>query len=334
MGDKILKDLESKQIDNSGILTTDQDLNTAQYISIHGDDGSLLVACADMDIIESINNEHIIRELKRARPEYVLIDCNITVENMDCILIQSKELGFKIVMEPTSIIKASRITKSKKIDVWPNNQLIMSSPTIEELNTIYEGFEENEKFDDIEGWFNILDKLGLDSTFNNELSLKGNKDPVIKKMLQEGVFQKAFKILPFIPCLVVKDGKNGILVIQIVDNAHELTKSTLSATDASFSALTKNGKEYYDSQNVLHKLGVLIQHYTIPAVIDPSEIKNVTGAGDSLIGYLFNKLVHGSDFLKSVDYKRDLLFKNCQTAAGLSLKCEDAVNIKEIAKIE
>lgn len=90
-GDSIMGQLQSKGFDTSGIFRhKSSDCSTAQYTSIHNGDGGLMLACADMSIIEHPDfTNHILEQIERARPIQIVIDCNLTPECITSILEKS-----------------------------------------------------------------------------------------------------------------------------------------------------------------------------------------------------------------------------------------------------
>jgi sugar/nucleoside kinase (ribokinase family) len=59
---------------------------TARYIAIHDKGGELLVAAADMRIIESFKEEDIQREIRRGKPKFLAFDGNISPTTAKAIL--------------------------------------------------------------------------------------------------------------------------------------------------------------------------------------------------------------------------------------------------------
>ena len=59
---------------------------TARYVAIHDKKGELVLAAADMNIIEGFKTEDIQREIRRARPSFVAFDGNISPTSIKAIL--------------------------------------------------------------------------------------------------------------------------------------------------------------------------------------------------------------------------------------------------------
>lgn len=322
-GKLILEKFSETSIPQYGLSHISEE-STAQYISIHDSNGELTVACADMGIIEKLDDEKVSQILSKYKPKYVLFDTNISVNVMNAILKRAKELGIKVIIEPTSGVKCGKLGKCK-LTTYGSTPVQLVTPTIEELATIHSSFAQNGKFEDIDNWFNILDAIGIGSEFREQLVYLGNRIPLISGYLQMGVFQQAFQLLPYFPNILIKDGSNGVLLVQITSDAESARKSLAKPIDEDsmidFTLVSKGGR---------HNLAVVIQHFSALEVAN-EQIINVTGAGDSLAGCLLAQLANDEKMSKALDNLeerelRELLMLNAQTAAVSSLVCASAVN--------
>lgn len=328
-GELILKTFDKYSLPRNGIINL-PDESTAQYISMHKVDGELTIACADMDIVEKIPNESVIGLVEKYKPKTLLIDLNITPKLIDEILLKAEELDIKILIEPTSGIKCSRLSQCH-LKVYPETPIELITPTIEELNTIYQSFVKADHLMDIDNWFSVLDTIGAGRELRDQLDRASFKNPLLKDYLQLGVFQQAFQLLPYFPTLVIKDGSNGILVIQITNDAEtaskEISKQTqkfIKASSSDFVVVSDTGR---------HNYGVVVQHF--PAHALSEDIVSVTGAGDSLAGSLLAQI--GSDksnLLHEVSPNRDVLFDDAQKCAVASLGVSSAVNAEKLMQIK
>ncbi|CAI5758344.1 unnamed protein product [Candida verbasci] len=247
---------------------------TAQYISTHDSNGDLIIACADMSAIE---------EDFEIKPEsdIVVFDCNLSPSTMNKVLDKSKTN----IIEPTSHFKAKRIGQLN-LGVYPNNQVKLITPTIAELSSIYESMKH--KFD-IDEWFPIID------------SIKPDYNKLDAKLLEKGVFQQCFSLLPFFQNILVKLGGDGVLLVSLCQQEHV-------KLDSGYSKRFGNA---------------IVEYFPIPKENENLKIVNVTGAGDTFVGYLAGKLSK-TNWLQTnltkdlVQSKYDIIYKS-QLAAGLSL---------------
>lgn len=78
-------------------------------------------------------------------------------------------------------------------------------------------------------------------------------------------------------------------------------------------------------------MGVVVEYFPIPKENENLQVVNVTGAGDTFLGYLVarlgenNWLNHEIKSVEQVWHKWETIYK-AQLAAGLSLRSEEAVN--------
>ncbi|ODV80737.1 uncharacterized protein CANTADRAFT_25155 [Suhomyces tanzawaensis NRRL Y-17324] len=331
-GKSIVSLLDSQNIDSSGIKVAPGQ-STAQYSSTHSSDGELIVACADMAIIEQDFAAHIIEQLDRANPQNVVMDCNLAPAVANKVLhhIYKNHNHANVIIEPTSHAKASRISQLNT-GVFPNNVLHLATPTAAEVESMYAGFSEQGKFDDFDQWFPLLDALGIDGTFREKLNALSNKKDhhVLKSLLSQGTLQQAFQLLPFVPNLYVKLGANGLLTLSISTNVNDYKSIPTTSLYRPTFMLKSEGRVLEGGST----MGVIIQHFPIPAENQNLAIKNVTGAGDSMLGFLVSRLLGRDDAnwlqpeLQSVEQewgKWEALYK-AQLASGLSLESSTAIS--------
>ncbi|VEU21541.1 DEKNAAC102788 [Brettanomyces naardenensis] len=332
-GKSVSESMERYGLSKEGLCELDDD-RTAQYTSVHDAVGRLIVACADMDIVEHLPEEHVSRLLDEYKPTYILMDSNISVSVMNSIAkYASESANTKLLYEPTSAVKAYKLGGTN-LHCFPNNEVSLVTPTVAELETMFDSFGQNGKFDNIDSWFTVLDSLNLD-LLREQAERCANRFQLLSDYAEQGVLQQAFRLLPYIPNILLKDGANGILLIQLTTNAVEAKmlvdpySFNLKADSAASFTLVQEGKD---------NLGVILQHFpgfTVP----PEEIKNVTGAGDSLAGYLLSRLANGERkgrfFLNDLaDPEREDVIMSAQKVACLSLLSDNAVNIDEIRRLK
>lgn len=328
-GELILKALDKFSLPINGIINLPNE-STAQYISMHKSDGELTIACADMDIIEKIPKKSVIELIEKYQPKTLLIDLNITPELIDEILVKAKELDIKVLIEPTSGTKCSKLSQCH-LNVYPETPIELITPTLEELNAIYQSFVKAEHLMDIDNWFSVLDTIGVGRELREQLDRASFKNPLLKDYLKRGVFQQAFQLLPYFPTLVIKDGANGILVIQITNDAEaasqEVSKQTqkfIKPSSSDFVVVSGSGR---------HNYGVVVQHFPSHKLLE--ETVSVTGAGDSLAGSILAQISKDKlHLLHEVSPKRDILFDDAQRCAIASLGVSSAVNREKLMQIK
>lgn len=325
----ILDQLKRQTTDSSGVRITSKG-NTAQYVCTHDDKGDLIVACADMSIIEQDFSQDIIQEVNSNDPKIVIFDCNLSPATVSKVL--NRKLNSYIIIEPTSHVKAKQIG-SFGLQVFPNNQVQMITPTIRELESIYESFRNNGQFEDLDNWFPVLDALNIDTIFREKLDKIRN--PVIQSLLAQGIFQQCLHLIPYFQNILVKLGDKGVILISICTSIDDYKSIPTTSPYRPELIITSQGRQIDDTR----RMGVLIEYFPIPEENKNLEIVNVTGAGDSFLGYLaasniINRHDTKSNWLASdiidieqVWNKWECIYK-AQLASGLSLRSNEAVSHK------
>ncbi|RLV95038.1 hypothetical protein JA1_001307 [Spathaspora sp. JA1] len=322
-GKFILDKLTRDGIDTSAIQETQG--NTAQYTSIHDSQGELVVACADMSIIETDFSSQIIQEITHNQPKIVALDCNLSPTTVSKILPETPS----VILDPTSHIKAKRISQLN-LQCYPNNKIKLITPTIQELNSIYESFQQSNHFNDLDNWFPILDSFNINSNFRDKLDRINI--PIFKKLLSQGIFQQSFHLLPYFQNVLVKLGDQGVVLISLSSTIDDYKSIPTTSQYRPELLLTSQGMKFSEG-----RMGVSIEYFPIPKENENLNIVNVTGAGDSFFGYLAASLSKdnwlGSEIkdIEQVWNKWECIYK-CQLASGLSLISTNAVS-EEISKL-
>jgi len=332
-GSSILKRIGKLGISAEGLQNL-KDQNTAEYTSVHDETGKLIVACADMDIIEHLSEKATIGKLQKHKPSHILMDSNIPVKLMNSVLKYSKDNSAKLIYEPTSAVKAYKLGQAA-VHSYPDNEITMITPTINELNTMFESFHENAKFQDLDTWFPVIDSLKIDK-LRDKLERCTAKLPYLQHYIENGLFQEAFRILPYAPNMFIKDGANGVFCIHLTDDISMAAK-IVDPYSFSFKDGRKTEAVFTIVQEGAQGLGIVIQHF--PGYdISPNEIKSVTGAGDSMVGYLLSELAANDNSPKRFllnqleNSKREKLIMDSQKVACLSLMSDNAVDHIAIRK--
>lgn len=205
-----------------------------------------------------------------------------------------------------------------------------------ELSQIYETFSSRGLFDDFDLWFPLLDALGVNSQFRERLSI--SKEPAIKQGIEMGYLQQAFQILPYIPNILLKLGEKGVLLLSISTDIEDYKSIPTTSQYLPKIILTTSAGKVALGGEGSGKMGICIQYFPVPIENENIAIKNVTGAGDSLLGYLSARLLSSNSELEegtwlelnisSVEqewYKWESIYKS-QIAAGKSLQSNSSIS--------
>ncbi|EAZ63639.2 hypothetical protein PICST_51621, partial [Scheffersomyces stipitis CBS 6054] len=314
-GRAILNQLKSSEFDASA---------TAQYSATHDSDGNLVVAAADMSIIEEDFSEFVIDQVS-PQVSNIVFDCNLspTLVNKVMNSLQASNKVVNVIIEPTSLPKSSRIAKLINRP-FPNNFIKLITPTVSELEAIHASFYNNDKYDDYDEWFPVLDSLGVDSFFRDKLNLLASKRfPVLKDLMDRGTLQQSFQLVPFFQNILIKIGSKGAIMVSLSENVNDYKSIPTTSKYKPAFILASEGR----------RMGVVIEYFPIPMENENLDIINVTGAGDSMLGTLVAQLSNSpynwlATEINSVEQewsKWEHIYK-AQLASGLTLTCESAVS--------
>ena len=310
-GDRILNTIkQADTIDTSGIHTSSS-VATAQYVAHHDADGELIIACADMLAIELDFFPQIAQSLTKAEPQVVVTDCNLSPQVLPQVIRQAKSLHSITVVDPTLHAKAARVG-AIETGVFPHHQVDLITPTTAELQTIYQAFDAQGKFDDYDHWFPVLDKLGANHIMRERLQ---RAHPVLAQLLEDGTLQQLFHLLPYLPFQLVKLGPSGVVAVLISTAIEDYRSLPTTSTFRPEVIVTSN-----DSGP-----GIVVKYWSVPKENREIEVENVTGAGDAFVGFLLATLAHSNwltleiPLVEAEWHQWECIYK-AQLASGLTLQ--------------
>ncbi|EHY58124.1 hypothetical protein HRR83_005015 [Exophiala dermatitidis] len=309
-----------ESVKNTGLSTADilqlaaaDGARTAQYVAVNDRNKDLVVAMADMSIFahpELEKQEYWTEKMERRKPKWVVVDANWSPAVLSSIFTAAKTHQAMLAFEPVSTAKATRLFHKSvwtKTDtdsmVVPNHVVSLASPNSLELTAIYNAAR-NEMMFESEQWWGVIDSLGLSgSSSRDRLMAVAGRD-----LVQEGIPQQCIQLLPFVPNLVVKLGRKGCLLANLLRRGDP----RLSSPDYA---------PYIISRTLSHEsqVGGVYMRLMPPSVeVDQAEIVSVNGIGDTMLGVIVAGLANGRLLEEVVPVAQD--------AAVLSLKSAEAVS--------
>jgi hypothetical protein len=263
---------------------------TAQYIAVNDARKDLLVAMADMSIMElpdkDLDFEGTWKPLiLQSRPSWAVVDANWGPRALSKWITLCKDSGISVVFEPVSVPKSRRLF-SREASVLsasrivPNHVIELATPNQRELAAMHAAAREAELFGSPE-WWQLIDALNLPSV--------GSRDRFIhltsRKMVDEGIPQQSIQMLPFIPCIITKLGSQGVLLTQLLSP----DDPRLTSPDSAPYILTRSMARDTPVG------GVYMRLFRPTETIADGEIVSVNGAGDALLGTIVSALATGVD---------------------------------------
>lgn len=317
-GAAAFKMLADRGLSTMGIERIRGELPTAQYVAFNNAHKELFVAMADMRIMEGhadfeeVWQPHLIG----TTPKWLVVDANWSEYSLHEWLMAGKASGALVAYEPVSVSKSKRLFASslrseRSLGVTPYHSVNLAAPNSLELTSMHVAAQEA-RFFDREDWWQTIDAMGLSS--------QGSRDKLAAitngSLVDEGVPQRSIQLLPFIPSIVTKLGKEGVLLTQLLQpNDARLT----SPASASY---------ILSRAHVDNKLigGVYMRLFSPVENVSDGQIQNVNGVGDTFLGVLIAGLLRrGPTHLES-------LIDIAQKGSVMTLKSQEAVS-PEISKL-
>lgn len=326
-GKAALEALAASEMSTSSVQTLSKDsgCRTAQYIAVNDKNKDLVLAMADMSILEkSPNSSHVITrtfddlwlpQLQASRPSYLAIDGNWPPEYLARWLQAGADIKAHVTFEPVSNVKSTGIfnlPKPHALSTFPLPSIHLITPNIHELSAMYTAARENNFFDRGD-WWNVIDALGIPQTGARvQMSLATSP-----QLVDRGVPQQTVQLLPFIPIIVTKLGKEGVLLTQILP----ANDPRLSSGEYAPYILSRCANETEDTLGVG---GVYMRLFPAAEEVESEDVVSVNGVGDTFVGTLIAGL---SAAKKSGREARVEEFVDvAQRAAVLTLKSKEAVS--------
>ncbi|OJD14124.1 hypothetical protein AJ78_05499 [Emergomyces pasteurianus Ep9510] len=317
------------------ILNPTTGARTAQYVSVNDAKKDLMLAMADMSIMETSEESLDFDSfwdplIQRAQPSWVVIDANWSPDVLTKWISLAKSHSAKIAYEPVSNAKSTRLftrslPSSKSIIqpsfAMPNHLIDLATPNQFELSTMYNTARESGLFESAE-WWQVINSLEMPSS--------GSRDRLVaitnSKLVDAGVPQQSIQLLPFIPCIVTKLGPQGVLLTQVLPPGDERLRSADSARYIL-------GRSYADGSNS-HYGGVYMRLFPPAEILTDADVVSVNGAGDTLLGVIVAGLAQGEGRDDMGMRKLEDILPVAQRASVETLKSADAVNaeISDLAR--
>ncbi|KAF2173373.1 hypothetical protein M409DRAFT_15658 [Zasmidium cellare ATCC 36951] len=324
-GKAALEALSAADMSTVGVKTLSKDSGsrTAQYIAVNDKNKDLVLAMADMSILEtpsSLSNalantfdDFWLPQLHACKPSHLAIDGNWSPGYLARWLQAGKDINAHITFEPVSNAKSIGIFNlphPNTLSVFPSPSLHLATPNIHELSAMYTAARENQFFDR-EDWWTVIDALGIpQGGARVQLALA-----TTPKLVDQGVPQQTIQLLPFIPTIVTKLGKQGVLLTQILS----ANDPRLSSGEYAPYILSRCANE---TESTLGVGGVYMRLFPAVEEVDEADIVSVNGVGDTFVGTLIAGLAREGNGEGRVEEFVDL----AQRAAVLTLKSAEAVS--------
>ncbi len=317
-GRAALEGLNATGMSVRGIETlSDGDGNrTAQYVAVNDGNKDLMLAMADMSILESEKlmntfDEVWMPQIQQLRPTHLVLDANWSPELLGKWLRAGKDINAHISFESVSTAKSARlfsIPKPFSLSAFPQPSIHLATPNGYELAAMYAAARESGAFDRSD-WWEVIDALGISSSgARTQLALATSTG-----LVDQGIPQQSIQLLPFTPCICTKLGAEGVLVTQIIPAGDE------RLSDGAYAPYILS-RCVNETEDTLGVGGVYMRLFPAVEQVKSDEVVSVNGVGDTFAGTLIAGLASrkGARIEDLIDI--------AQRAAVLTLKSKESVS--------
>ena len=325
-GKAALEALADSGMDTRAIKTMTQASGnrTALYVAINDSSRNLVLAMADMSILESASSDHDsivsalesfwVPQLKEAQPSHLVLDGNWPSPHLAKWLAAARDSRTYTVFEPVSNAKSVRplhLPNPHILSTFPNPSINLTTPNRYELEAMHSAAREGGFFERAD-WWEVIDALGIPSTgARTQMALATSA-----QLVDQGIPQQSVQLLPFFPATCTKLGSDGVLLTQILPaNDPRLTSGEYAPFILSRCA---NGTE--DSLGIG---GVYMRLFPAVEAVGEEEIASVNGVGDTFVGTLVASLAKAK--ANGKQGRVEDFVDVAQRAAVLTLKSRESV---------
>lgn len=327
-GRTTIQQLESEGMTTSGIatLSDDKDARTAQYVAINDTNKDLVLAMADMSILErnpSALKDRWTAQINQAQPKWVIVDANWDPDMLSFWFSAAKATGARTAFEPVSTAKSTRLftlppstTKissfsnikeaSDSLSVFPHSTIDIATPNALELASMHAAARASGLFDRRD-WWATIDSMGIPSS-GARTRFERITTPDLTDL---GVPQQSIQLLPFLPCILTKLGKDGVLLCMLLHK----DDPRLQCRESEKHIIARS--KFEDPESAVG--GVYLRLFRPEEVLGSEEVVSVNGVGDTFLGALAARLARGDERVEDV-------VGFAQRAAVLSLQSVEAVS--------
>ncbi|MCJ1261466.1 hypothetical protein MMC22_001330 [Lobaria immixta] len=315
-GSSALAILSERGLSSAGIKKIKNGLRTAQYVAVNNAQRELVLAMADMKILERILDFDISWKsyLSICKPRWLVVDANWDESTLHKWIVAGRASGAMVAYEPVSVEKSKRLFAqggefNRAVAAVPHHIINLATPNSMELASMYTAAKAAELFER-DDWWQVMNAMGLSSS--------GARDRLVAttnaKLVDEGVPQQSIQLLPFIPSIATKLGRDGILLTQLLSPGDDrLTSSAF----AQYILCRSNGRDHSDVVG-----GVYMRLFRAAEQVPEAEIRSVNGVGDTFLGVVIAGLAR-----KNPKALVDLI-DIAQRGSVMTLRSKEAVSPK------
>lgn len=327
-GKAVLEALTEAGMDTSGIKTLSPATGgrTAQYVAVNDSSKDLVLAMADMSILESTSTDadsisntldtFWLPQLKTSPPSHLVLDANWPALHLSKWLAAFKGTDTKphTTFEPVSNAKCTapfRLSIPHTLSTFPNPSIDLTTPNRYELAAMHIAAREAGHLERAD-WWSVIDALGIPSSgARTQMALATSN-----QLVDQGIPQQSVQLLPFFPAICTKLGSEGVLLTQILS----AEDPRLTSGEYAPYILSRCGN---GTEETLGIGGVYMRLFPAIEAVGEEEVVSVNGVGDTFVGTLVAGLAKAKEGGK--EGRVEDFIDIAQRAAVLTLKSRESV---------
>ncbi|WPH04814.1 Hypothetical protein R9X50_00771100 [Acrodontium crateriforme] len=312
---------------------------TAQYVAVNDANKDLVLAMADMSILEQTASRSgqpsaideafdssWYPQMQESRPSHLVVDANWSSNTLARWLSAASLINAHVTFEPVSDAKSTRIFNlppTTPLSIFPNALIHLATPNASEITALYQAARNSSALER-EDWWLTIDAFGLPSS-GSRTKLALATSPAL---VDQGIPQQCLQLLPFLPSICAKLGPAGVLVTQLLAANDPRLQSAVHGPHI----LSRNPAEIPEGVDAATVVGgVYMRLFPATEVVPKGEIVSVNGIGDTFAGTLVTALAAAK--ARGVNAGVEDFIDIAQQAAVLSLKSDQAVS-PQLAKLK
>ncbi len=288
--------------------------STARYVAINDGNKNLVMAMADMSILETLGGEYLPeweQQLRDDRPKWLVLDANWDAATLRGWIVAGKAVSAQVLYEPVSVVKAARLFRADAeahpmLRPFPENGIDIATPNEAELVAMHNAAKESGHLDEAT-WRQDVYSIGLPKAY-------ADSDPSSfpsAELIARGVPQMSIDLLPYVPCVITKLGAEGVLLTKLVSSGDPLLSSSENSRFLS---------GWHSGDRRGSNAAIYMRLFPPPEVVAEADVVSVNGAGDTFVGVLVAGLC------KQTQPDWDLLIDCAQKGSVMTLKSKESVH--------
>lgn len=310
-GRTILKTLREHGMRTDGISVEHTSrARTAQYIAFNDSKKQLVMAAADMKILEKTQPD--IQHLLTQRPNWVVLDANWSPDVLHRWVAMSKGDRVKVAFEPVSVDKAKRLFTGGSYTT-----IDMATPNALELEAMWIAARDSGRVNFLSRQRSLFDVEALRSKMIANLRRQSDSGRAFGALSESDIhahIPKMLDLLGSINVILTKLGANGVLMAELLFKGDERLNSP---TTAPYVYGFPSSIEHRGGGEDIE--GVYVRYFPAIELVSSSDIVSVNGVGDTFLGVLIAGLVTGEERVEN-------LVDIAQEGAVMTLKSSESVS--------